>query len=98
MELLNLNQAYRSIFHREKLKTMGMKKKKEKLLYVLCQNSLFDDTYITSDELVVVLEISSTLIREMIKELDEEGFIKKTKYGKKIGYSANLASIDEFQN
>ncbi|WP_416326149.1 hypothetical protein [[Eubacterium] hominis] len=65
---------------------------------MLCQNSLFDDTYITLDGLVVVLEISSTLIREMIKELDEEGFIKKTKYGKKIGYSANLASIDEFQN
>lgn len=88
----------RLIFYGEKLKTMGMKKKKERLLYLLCQNSLFDDTYITLDELVVVLEISSTLIREMIKELDEEGFIKKTKYGKKIGYSANLASIDEFQN
>lgn len=82
-------------YYQAKMKTLGMKKKKELLLFVLCQNSLFEDTYIVFDELVEILDVSNTLARELIKELDEEGYLRKERYGKKIGYSANLARIDE---
>lgn len=83
------------VFYQDILSSMGMRKKKEILLYVLCQNSLFGDTYIMLDQLASILEISTTSTRELIKELDEEGYVKKTRYGKKIGYSANLVKIDE---
>lgn len=85
-------------FYGEILTSMGMKKKKEILLFILCQNSLFGDTYITFDELVNILETSVTSTREMIKELDKDGYVMKIRYGKKIGYSANLAKIDELSN
>ena len=77
--------------------TMKMKKNKETLLFILCQNQLFGDTFIMFDELVKVLGISKTLVRGLIKELDDEGYLLKTKYGKKIGYSANLSKIDELK-
>lgn len=84
------------VFYQEILSAMGMKKKKENLLFILCQNSLFGDMYITFDELVDNLKLSATSTRELIKELDEDGYLKKEKYGKKIGYTANLIKIDEF--
>lgn len=88
----------RLIFYKSKLDDLGMKKKKKDLLYVLCQNSLFGDTFIIFDDLVKVLNASGTLTREMIKELDEEGYILKSRYGRKIGYSANLVKLDEFNS
>lgn len=72
-----------------------MERNKYNLLFVLCQNSLFDDTFIVIDDLVKVLKISNTSIRTILKELDKEKYILKTKYGKKIGYSADLVRLDE---
>lgn len=86
------------VFYQKNIASMNMKKKKEILLFVLCQNSLFGDTYIIFDNLVEILEISATSTRGLIKELDKEGYIKKEKYGKKIGYTANLDKIDELNS
>ena len=85
-------------FYREILENKMLKKNKKKLLFILCQNKLFGDTYTTINDLVEILEISGTLIREMLKELYEEGYVLKTKYGQKIGYTANLIKIDELKD
>lgn len=79
------------------LKSVKMKKHKDTLLYVLCQNNLFGNTFVMFDELISILAISKTLVRGLIKELDEEGYVVKVKYGSKIAYSANLSKIDELK-
>lgn len=47
------------------------------------------------DDLANILEIGTTSTRNLLKELHKDGYVKKAKYGKKIGYSANLTKIDE---
>ena len=77
------------------LKAGTSKKNKYNLLFVLCQNQLFDDTAVNVDDLSNILSLSNSSIRNLLKELDKENYIIKIKYGKKIGYSANLVKFDE---
>lgn len=62
---------------------------------MLCQNRLFDDTFIAVNDLADILGMSSSSIRNILKELDAKEYILKAKNGKKIGYSANLTKLDE---
>ena len=92
VEILN-NLRDQLFFYKTLIDTSDMKKTKKELLNILCQVSLFAESYMTVDELQQFLKLGNTSIRYILKELDEEGYLIKTKNGKKIGYAANLASI-----
>lgn len=96
VEILNdlSDQLY---FYKTLIDASDMKKTKKELLNILCQVSLFAESYMTVDELQQFLKLGNTSIRYLLKELDEEGYIIKAKIGKKIGYAANLASIDRMK-
>lgn len=96
VEILNdlSDQLY---FYKTLIDASDMKKTKKELLNILCQVSLFAESYMTVDELQQFLKLGNTSIRYILKELDEEGYLIKTKNGKKIGYAANLASIDRMK-
>lgn len=96
VEILNdlSDQLY---FYKTLIDASDMKKTKKELLNILCQVSLFAESYMTVDELQQFLKLGNTSIRYILKELDEEGYIIKAKIGKKIGYAANLASIDRMK-
>lgn len=96
VEILN-NLRDQLFFYKTLIDTSDMKKTKKELLNILCQVSLFAESYMTVDELQQFLKLGNTSIRYMLKELDEEGYLIKTKNGKKIGYAANLASIDRMK-
>lgn len=82
-------------YYISKLDRLKMEKNKYNLLFVLCQNQLFDDTAVNVDDLSNILSLSNSSIRNLLKELDKENYIIKIKYGKKIGYSSNLVKFDE---
>lgn len=84
-------------FYKTLIDASDMKKTKKELLNILCQVSLFAESYMTVDELQQLLKLGNTSTRYLLKELDEEGYIIKAKIGKKIGYAANLASIDRMK-
>ncbi len=96
VEILNdlSDQLY---FYKTLIDASDMKKTKKELLNILCQVSLFAESYMTVDELQQLLKLGNTSTRYLLKELDEEGYIIKAKIGKKIGYAANLASIDRMK-
>ncbi len=96
VEILN-NLRDQLFFYKTLIDTSDMKKTKKELLNILCQVSLFAESYMTVDELQQFLKLGNTSIRYILKELDEEGYLIKTKNGKKIGYVANLASIDRMK-
>lgn len=96
VEILN-NLRDQLFFYKTLIDTSDMKKAKKELLNFLCQVSLFAESYMTVDELQQFLKLGNTSIRYILKELDEEGYLIKTKNGKKIGYAANLASIDRMK-
>lgn len=96
VEILN-NLRDQLFFYKTLIDTSDMKKTKKELLNILCQVSLFAESYMTVDELQQFLKLGNTSIRYILKELDEEGYLIKTKNGKKIGYAANLASIDRMK-
>lgn len=96
VEILN-NLRDQLFFYKTLIDTSDMKKTKKELLNILCQVSLFAESYMTVDELQQFLKLGNTSIRCILKELDEEGYLIKTKNGKKIGYAANLASIDRMK-
>lgn len=92
-ELGNKLNYYRSVIEK-----IGFKKKKEVLLYVLCQNALFEDTFITLEDLVKELSLSNTAMRALLKELDGEGLLLKEKSSKKLAYSANLEVLESMNS
>ncbi len=96
VEILN-NLRDQLFFYKTLIDASDMKKTKKELLNILCQVSLFAESYMTVDELQQFLKLGNTSIRYILKELDEEGYLIKTKNGKKIGYAANLASIDRMK-
>lgn len=96
VEILN-NLRDQLFFYKTLIDTSDMKKTKKELLNILCQVSLFAESYMTVDELQQFIKLGNTSIRYILKELDEEGYLIKTKNGKKIGYAANLASIDRMK-
>ncbi len=67
--------------------------KKAKCIFILCQNRLFDDTYMNMNTLTELLEKSDTTTRKILKSLESKNLLVKSRNKNQYLYSANLDSL-----
>lgn len=67
--------------------------KQAKCIFILCQNRLFDDTYMNMNTLTELLEKSDTTTRKILKSLDSKNLLVKSRNKNQYLYSANLDSL-----
>lgn len=67
--------------------------KQAKCIFVLCQNRLFDDTYMNMNTLTELLEKSDTTTRKILKSLEPKNLLVKSRNKNQYLYSANLDSL-----
>lgn len=81
-------------FYFSRINQYKFNKSKKKIVLVLCQNALFDDSYLTIQELSKHTEVQNTTLRKYLYELEEEGLVRKEKYKNKYRYSLNLLALE----
>lgn len=67
--------------------------KQAKCIFILCQNRLFDDTYMNMNTLTELLEKSDTTTRKILKSLELKNLLVKSKNKNQYLYSAKLDSL-----
>ena len=67
--------------------------KQAKCIFILCQNRLFDDTYMNMNTLTELLEKSDTTTRKILKSLESKNLLVKCRNKNQYLYSANLDSL-----
>lgn len=67
--------------------------KQAKCIFILCQNRLFDDTYMNINTLTELLEKSDTTTRKILKFLESKNLLVKSRNKNQYLYSANLDSL-----
>lgn len=67
--------------------------KQAKCIFILCQNRLFDDTYMNMNTLTELLEKSDTTTRKILKSLEYKNLLVKSRNKNQYLYSANLDSL-----
>lgn len=67
--------------------------KQAKCIFILCQNRLFDDTYMNMNTLTELLEKSDTTTRKILKFLEPKNLLVKSRNKNQYLYSANLDSL-----
>lgn len=67
--------------------------KQAKCIFILCQNRLFDDTYMNMNTLTELLEKSDTTTRKILKSLEPKNLLVKSRNKNQYLYSANLDSL-----
>lgn len=67
--------------------------KQAKCSFILCQNRLFDDTYMNMNTLTELLEKSDTTTRKILKSLESKNLLVKSRNKNQYLYSANLDSL-----
>ena len=67
--------------------------KQAKCIFILCQNRLFDDTYMNMNTLTELLEKSDTTTRKILKSLESKNLLVKSRNKNQYLYSANLYSL-----
>lgn len=67
--------------------------KQAKCIFILCQNRLFDDTYMNMNTLTELLEKSDTTTRKILKSLESKNLLVKIRNKNQYLYSANLDSL-----
>lgn len=67
--------------------------KQAKCIFILCQNRLFDDTYMNMNTLIELLEKSDTTTRKILKSLESKNLLVKSRNKNQYLYSANLDSL-----
>lgn len=67
--------------------------KQAKCFFILCQNRLFDDTYMNMNTLTELLEKSDTTTRKILKSLESKNLLVKSRNKNQYLYSANLDSL-----
>ena len=67
--------------------------KQAKCIFILCQNRLFDDTYMNMNTLTELLEKSDTPTRKILKSLESKNLLVKSRNKNQYLYSANLDSL-----
>lgn len=81
-------------FYKDRMKRYNFNERKKSLVYILCQNALFDNSYVTLQELLSLVKMKDTTLRHYLKELAQEGFLCKEKYKNKYRYSLNLQELE----
>lgn len=67
--------------------------KQAKCIFILCQNRLFDDTYMNMNTLTELLEKSDTTTRKILKSLESKNLLVKSRNKNQYLYAANLDSL-----
>ena len=67
--------------------------KQAKCIFILCQNRLFDDTYMNMNTLTELLEKSDTTTRKILKSLESKNLLVKSRNKNQYLFSANLDSL-----
>lgn len=67
--------------------------KQAKCIFILCQNRLFDDTYMNMNTLTELLEKSDTTTRKILKSLEFKNLLVKSRNKNQYLYSANLDTL-----
>ena len=67
--------------------------KQAKCIFILCQNRLFDDTYMNMNTLTELLEKSDTTTRKILNSLESKNLLVKSRNKNQYLYSANLDSL-----
>ena len=67
--------------------------KQAKCIFILCQNRLFDDTYMNMNTLTELLEKSDITTRKILKSLESKNLLVKSRNKNQYLYSANLDSL-----
>ena len=67
--------------------------KQAKCIFILCQNRLFDDTYMNMNTLTGLLEKSDTTTRKILKSLEFKNLLVKSRNKNQYLYSANLDTL-----
>lgn len=67
--------------------------KQAKCIFILCQNRLFDDTYMNMNTLTELLEKSDTTTRKILKSLESKKLLVKSRNKNQYLYSAKLDSL-----
>lgn len=67
--------------------------KQAKCIFILCQNRLFDDTYMNMNTLTELLEKSDTTTRKILKSLESKNLLVKSRNKNQYLYSTNLDSL-----
>lgn len=67
--------------------------KQAECIFILCQNRLFDDTYMNMNTLTELLEKSDTTTRKILKSLESKNLLVKSRNKNQYLYSANLDSL-----
>lgn len=67
--------------------------KQAKCIFILCQNRLFDDTYMNMNTLTELLEKSDTTTRKILKSLESKNLLVKSRNKNQYLYSANLDTL-----
>ena len=67
--------------------------KQAKCIFILCQNRLFDDTYMNMNTLTELHEKSDTTTRKILKSLESKNLLVKSRNKNQYLYSANLDSL-----
>lgn len=67
--------------------------KQAKCIFILCQNRLFDDTYMNMNTLTELLKKSDTTTRKILKSLESKNLLVKSRNKNQYLYSANLDSL-----
>lgn len=67
--------------------------KQAKCIFILCQNRLFDDTYMNMNTLTELLEKIDTTTRKILKSLESKNLLVKSRNKNQYLYSANLDSL-----
>ena len=67
--------------------------KQAKCIFILCQNRLFDDTYMNMNTLTELLEKSDTTTHKILKSLESKNLLVKSRNKNQYLYSANLDSL-----
>lgn len=67
--------------------------KQAKCIFILCQNRLFDDTYMNMNTLTELLEKNDTTTRKILKSLESKNLLVKCRNKNQYLYSANLDSL-----
>lgn len=67
--------------------------KQAKCIFILCQNRLFDDTYMNMNTLTELLEKSDTTTRKILKSLESKNLLVKSRNKNQYLYSVNLDSL-----
>lgn len=67
--------------------------KQAQCIFILCQNRLFDDTYMNMNTLTELLEKSDTTTRKILKSLESKNLLVKSRNKNQYLYSANLDSL-----